>query len=77
MKLDIYISARCWACEEATNLAAAVSSQVPHVKIELHDITVSPRPDHVFATPTYILDGHMIYLGNPSLEELLATVIAV
>lgn len=75
-KLDIYISDGCWACQEANHLAEAVSLRVPGATVELRDINASPRPEKVFATPTYVLDGRIIFLGNPSLEELLAALVA-
>ena len=53
-------------------MVAEISPQVSHVEIELRDISDGCCPDSVFATPTYVLDGRTIYLGNPTLEELLA-----
>jgi hypothetical protein len=75
-KLDIYISADCWSCAESRDLATAVSRQAPNVTVELRDINACSRPTNVFATPTYVLDGQIIFLGNPSLAELLAALTA-
>jgi hypothetical protein len=40
------------------------------MEIEVRDVNDQRRPNQVFATPTYILDGRTIYLGNPTQEEL-------
>jgi len=69
-KLDVYISEECWACAEARRIVADLSPQFPGVDIELRDLTDERKPSSVFATPTYILDGRTIFLGNPTPEEL-------
>jgi hypothetical protein len=38
--------------------------------IELRGIDDEGRPSNVFATPTYVLDGRTIFLGNPTREQL-------
>jgi glutaredoxin len=69
-KLDVYISEECWACTEARRIVADLSPRFPEVDIELRDLTDERKPSSVFATPTYILDGRMIFLGNPTRDEL-------
>ncbi len=69
-KLDIYVSETCWACEEARRIVADLAPQYPDFTIELHDVSNGHTPSQVFATPTYVLDGRTIFLGNPTLEEL-------
>jgi glutaredoxin len=69
-KLDVYVSEECWACEEARRLVADLSPHFPEVDIELRDLTDGRKPSSVFATPTYILDGQTIFLGNPTRDEL-------
>ncbi len=69
-KLDVYISERCWACEETRRIVFDIAPLFPELTIELRDIGDRRRPSTVFATPTYVLDGRTIFLGNPTLEEL-------
>jgi len=69
-RLDVYIAEECWACEEARRIVADVTPHFPNVDIELRDVNDERRPSSVFATPTYVLDGRTIYLGNPTREEL-------
>jgi len=70
-KLDVYVEDTCWACTESRRIVAYVAPLVPDVDIELRDLNDQRRPGAVFASPTYVLDGHVIYLGNPTCEELL------
>lgn len=69
-KLDVYISETCWSCDEAKQIVADIRPQFPSITIELRDISDQRRPSSVFATPTYVLDGHTIFLGNPTREQL-------
>jgi len=69
-KLDVYISETCWSCDEAKQIVADIKPQFPSVSIELRDIGDEGRPSSVFATPTYVLDGRTIFLGNPTREQL-------
>ena len=70
-KLDVYIEDACWTCAESRRIVATVAPVVPHVKIELRDLNDERRPPSVFASPTYVLDGRVIFLGNPTTEELI------
>jgi hypothetical protein len=69
-KLDVYISDTCWSCDEAKQIIADIKPQFPSVTIELRDISDRRCPSSVFATPTYVLDGQTIFLGNPTREQL-------
>lgn len=49
---------------------ANIGPKFPSITIELRDIGDERRPSCVFATPTYVLDGRTIFLGNPTPEQL-------
>ena len=70
-KLDVYIEDACWTCAESRRIVAHVAPLVPDVKIELRDLNDRRRPAAVFASPTYVLNGKVIFLGNPTPEELI------
>ena len=70
MKLEIYISDNCWSCEESQRLARRVRQEYRDVEVHLIDLDSEAKPSYVFAVPTYVLDGRVISLGNPSFEEL-------
>ena len=68
--LQIYVTDDCWSCEESRRLAAEVRARLPWVEVELLDLNTPDRPGNVFAAPTYLLDGQVIFLGNPQWSEL-------
>jgi hypothetical protein len=69
-KLDVYISDECWVCDETRRIVADIRPKFPDLDVELRDIQDNRCPSTVFATPTYVLDGRTIFLGNPTREEL-------
>jgi hypothetical protein len=70
VKLQVYITDDCWSCAETRRIVADVAPHFPTVLVEFLDMTTSDRPDSVFAVPTYMLNGRVIYLGNPTRMEL-------
>ncbi|HKA50636.1 MAG TPA: hypothetical protein VKK19_13690 [Candidatus Dormibacteraeota bacterium] len=66
MVLQIVVTADCFGCDEASRLAALMRKEFPDLEVELHILTAEdPVPPGVVATPTYLLDGRTISLGNP------------
>ena len=76
VKLQIIVASACANCEEASRLSDLVKARFPQVAIEVIDLDREPerQPDSVFAVPTYLLDGRVIWLGNPS-EDALYTLL--
>ena len=67
-RLVIYVATHCGSCAYAYRVADEIRNSFPTVDVELVDIEVTPEviPDEVFATPTYMLNGRIWSLGNPS-----------
>jgi len=70
VKLQVYVSEECWTCAESRRIVAEIAPQFPEISVELLDMDSSNRPEHVFAVPTYVLDGRVISLGNPYRDQL-------
>ncbi len=68
--LQVYVSQDCWSCRETAQIIAEVAAQFPNVRVEVLDAAVTPFPDNVFAVPTYLLNGRVISMGNPTRQEL-------
>ncbi len=69
--LRVYVDRDCWNCQEARALAYEMTELFPSIRVELIDLgQVANRPDDIFATPTFVLNGRVISLGNPSREAL-------
>lgn len=79
IELDIYIDATCPGCDIAIRNARKVEEHMPQVNVNLINLTKSesPRPDSVFAVPTYLLNGKTLSLGNPDETVLLSQLQAV
>lgn len=69
-RLEIYVTDNCWACEESHRIARRVREEYADVEVKLVDLDSEDKPTQVFAVPTYVLNGRVIFLGNPSLEQL-------
>jgi hypothetical protein len=75
--LDIYITENCWACEESARIAEDIADIFPDITINLRRFNHCGAPEEVFAVPTYVINGKVAYLGNPSREELIEKLTAV
>lgn len=73
--LAIYVSAHCPVCEYAYEVAKIIRCNFTQVQVRLVDIHERQEiiPEAVFATPTYLLNGRLWSLGNPSLEKIYET----
>jgi predicted thioredoxin/glutaredoxin len=72
MRLDIYIADHCENCQEALRLAA-LARATPGVEVRVINLDTSTDavPARIVATPTYLLDGRVMSLGNPHPDDLL------
>lgn len=71
-RVDIYVSEGCHNCNYAKEVARVIRRDFPTVQVQLIDIFApsEPLPEAVFATPTYLLNGHLWSLGNPSSQDV-------
>lgn len=70
--LRIYVARHCESCAEALRLAEEVRQKHRTVNVEVIDLDAEEGRnwDDVFSVPTWLLDGKVISLGNPSADEL-------
>lgn len=70
--VDIFVAEHCFVCEYAHEIAALIENDFADVKLRVIDInkTEEAIPEAVFATPTYLLNGRVWSLGNPSPEQV-------
>jgi hypothetical protein len=73
--LMIYVAQHCSTCDYTYEVAAAIRREFPQVMIQIVDLeqTTEVIPDVVFATPTYLLNGRVWSLGNPSPAQVQET----
>lgn len=73
--LQIVVARDCPTCEVSRMIALEMGEMFPLLQVDLIDLDAGhPIPDGVVATPTYLLDGKVISLGNPRREDLIETV---
>lgn len=70
--VDIFISEDCFVCDYAHEIAELIENDFSDVTLRVIDIhkTEEAIPDSVFATPTYLLNGRVWSLGNPSPDQV-------
>jgi hypothetical protein len=75
-RLDIFVSAHCFGCQEARRLARAVAERFRALTVRLVDLDAEPeaRPEQVIAVPAYLLDDTVISFGNPRQADLFRQV---
>lgn len=75
LHLKIYVIPHCFNCDYAIEVAETVRRRYPHVSVQVIDLSdpQEPRPETVFATPTYLLNGRIWSLGNPSQQQIEMT----
>jgi hypothetical protein len=77
--LDIYVAKHCSNCAYAYEVAGEILRQFTHVQVRIIDMgnTTEAIPEAVFATPTYLLNGRVWSLGNPSPAKVQETLAAL
>ncbi len=70
--LEVFVSAHCWQCPEARNLAEEMEEKFLPLDVHVIDLDQPSaiKPTVVFAVPTFLLNGKVVSLGTPSREEL-------
>lgn len=70
--LQVFVTVGCEACDHARAVAERVSAEFEDVEVDVIDINDEPDrvPSSIFAVPSYLLNGAVISLGNPSWEQL-------
>ena len=71
----IYVAQHCEICAYSYEVAENIRNEFPQVEVRIIDMenTSETIPDSVFATPTYLLNGRVWSLGNPSPQQVSDT----
>ncbi len=70
--MQVVIADDCPMCVFSEDVVGFARRTYPNLKIDLLNLSNPDTicPENIFATPTYLLNGQIIFLGNPSFEEL-------
>ncbi len=74
--LRIYVLAQCLGCTIARERAQRLRTLRPEVPVTLVDVEApdADLPRNVIGTPTYTWNDRVVFMGNPSEQELLERV---
>ena len=72
--VEIYVAEHCLNCAYAYEVAGTIREEFPEVDLRVINLSQTTEliPEAVFATPTYLLNGRLWSLGNPSSEDIQA-----
>ena len=71
--LRIYVSAHCLGCNTAIQRAERLQALRPEVPVTVVDVEAPDAdvPGKVIGTPIYTWNDRVVFMGNPSEQELL------
>ena len=76
IRLEVYVDDDCMTCSRSFAIAAEVQDMFPEVEV----LVLGPQDEAgdfrhlVAAVPTYILNGKVVSLGNPTAADLGDTI---
>ena len=75
VSVRIYVAPHCANCEYSYKVAGVIQRDFPEVNLRIINMSEPEEevPEVVFATPTYLLNGKVWSLGNPSMEQVQET----
>jgi hypothetical protein len=77
MQLDVVVKPNCPGCDEARWTAGEVAARFPGLRVRVIELgSGAGVPEVVVATPTYLLDGRVVALGNPGVAQLERAILA-
>jgi len=72
--LEIVVTPHCFGCARARTLAAAIAAHDPSLDVRVVDLSEPgvQAPPGLVAVPSYVLNGRILFIGNPTQEALAA-----
>jgi hypothetical protein len=72
--LQVYTAAHCLTRSYTHQLLAQLAQQKPALNVEIIDLDEpgSEIPAFIIGAPTFVWNNRVIFLGNPTLPQLLA-----
>lgn len=73
--LTVLVAKHCAACERTPQVLESITALVPGLIVTVIDVDESPIPDGItlIGTPTYLVGGRVVSLGNPDPQQLAIT----
>lgn len=79
LALEVVIAKHCQQCRQSLSVADALQNEFPALTVRVVDLDApdAVKPNAVFAIPSYVLNGRVVSLGNPGIEEISGTIRAL
>lgn len=76
--LEVVVAPHCFGCARAHALAAEAGARFPALEVRVLDLDRPgvQAPPGIVAIPTYLLDGRVLFTGNPAPQALWAALAA-
>ncbi len=70
--IEIFVANHCPTSQFAQEIANQITQHFPSICLRVTNVTDADAvvPEIVFATPTYLLNGRVWSLGNPSWQQV-------
>ena len=68
--LTVFVSDHCFNCKESLSIADQIRKRHPHVRVTVFNVDHAKPHVDIFAVPTYALDGAIVFLGNPTEQQI-------
>ena len=74
--LEIYVDSACAICQKSKGLGEYARQRCRDLDVRVIDLSEAgaERPESIVATPTFVLNGRVLSLGNPAWAELRAAI---
>jgi len=72
--LEILVTPHCFGCARARTLAATIAAHDPALDVRVVDLSApgTQVPPGLVAVPSYVLNGRILFIGNPTPAALTA-----
>lgn len=69
-ELIVFVSDHCFNCKESLLVAEEIKQQYPEVLVNVFNVDRARPAVDIFAVPTYALNGKVVFLGNPTDDQI-------
>ena len=75
--LEVVVAPHCFGCARAQALVAVMAARFPAVEVRVVDLAEPgvTAPPGIVAVPAYVLDGRLLFTGNPTPDALAAALL--
>ena len=69
-ELTVFVSDHCFNCKESLQVAEEIRQKYPDIIVNVFNVDHARPNVDIFAVPTYALNGRVVFLGNPTDDQI-------